>query len=305
MTWRKMTALMTALMLLGLGAMFFVFSRQELPGQRRELLGVRSVFPAGEPAPVAGAENGWQGYAFAGRFRFFRRFSADAAADHLELARKHAAGAWQRADLDLYAGGLLALRRANKGYRVLCLFHRQGVNYWAELASSSSLDFGLQTVERFVLNLEIGGEKAAPALAGQLAALRGGIPPLAMQTLPQMMGLMAALFLLVAGITYLANRFGGSCPRRLRSLSGEGAAECTPYATLRVGGFGRRQISACCLCLEGDWLVIYRFRRPYMKIDLRSERGEIAWEKSAFRYKKIRVILRYEDFERWRLRLLG
>jgi len=301
-----MTALMTALMLLGLGAMFFVFSRQELPGRRLELLGVRSLFPAGEPVPVAGAENGWQGYAFPGRFRFLRRSSADAATDHLALARKHAAGAWRRADLHLYAGGLLTLRRANKGYRVLCLFHRQGVNYWADLASASSLDFGLRAVERFLLNLEIGGEKPAPALAGQLAALRGGIPFLAMQTLPQMMGLMAVLFLLVAGITYLANRFGGSCPRRLRAAAGSGGLDaCTPHATLRSGGFGRRKISACCLCLEGDWLVIYRFRRPVMRIDLRSERDEIAWEKTAFRYKNIRVLLRYEDFERWRLRLLG
>lgn len=305
MTWRRMTVLMAALMLLALGVMFFFFSRLEIPGRRLEVLGVRSVFPAGDYAPVAAAENGWQGYAFAGPFRFFRRPSSAAGADHLELARKNAANAWRRADLDLFAGGLVALRRANKGYRVLCLFHRDGMNYWADLVSNSSLDFGLQVCERFLLNLEIGGEKAAPALAGQLAALRRKVTPFAIQTLPQMMALMAMIFLLVTGITYGVNRFSGSCPRRLRSLSAGGVSECSPYATLRVGGLGRRQITACCLCLEGEQLVIYRFRRPYMRIDLRSEREGIAWEKAAFRYKNIRVIPRYEDFERWRLRLMG
>ncbi len=305
MTWRRMTALMAALMLLALGVMFFFFSRLEIPGRRLEVLGVRSVFPAGDYAPVAGAENGWQGYAFAGHFRFFRRPSAAAGADHLELARKNAADAWRRAELDLFAGGLIQLRRANKGYRVLCLFHREGMNYWADLASNSSLDFGLQIVERFLLNLEINGEKAPPSLAGQLAALRRRVSPFAIQTLAQMMALMATILLLVTGVTYLVNRFSGSCPRRVRSVSGEGVNECSPYATLRIGGLGRRQITACCLCLEGDFLVIYRFRRPYLKIDLRSEREEISWEKAAFRFKNLRVLPRYEDFERWRLRWMG
>jgi hypothetical protein len=60
----------------------------------------------------------------------------------------------------------------------------------------------------------------------------------------------------------------------------EGEGACTPYATLRVSGCGRRKITACCLCLEGDMLVIYRFRRPFMKIDIRSARPEIIWEKN-------------------------
>ncbi len=300
MTWKRMMILMGGIMLLALAVMFYFLSRLDVGGDPREIMGVRSVFPAGEYAPVAGAENGWQGYAFAGRFRFFRRPSAAAAADHLELARRNAASAWRQADLDLFAGGLLALSRANKGYRVLCVFHRDGVNYWVDLVSNSSLDFGLQIVERFLLNLEIGGEKAPPALAGQLAALRGRISPFAIQTLPQMMVLMAAIFLLVMGITWAANRLGGSCPRR-DNHSGD---ECTPYATLRISGFARRQLSACCLCREGDFLVIYRFRRPYLKIDLRSERQEIAWERTSFRYRNIRVIMAYEDFAKWRLRLM-
>ena len=301
MTWKRMMIVMGGIMLLALAVMFYFLSRLDVGGDPREIMGVRSVFPAGEYAPVAGAENGWQGYAFAGRFRFFRRSSADAAADHLELARKNAAAAWRQADLDLFAGGLLALSRANKGYRVLCVFHHDGVNYWADLVSQSSLDFGLQIVERFLLNLEIGGEKAPPALAGQLAALRARISPLSMQTLPQMMVLMAAIFLLVMGITWTVNRFSGSCPRR----ADPSADECTPYATLRISGFARRQLNACCLCREGDFLVIYRFRRPYMKIDLRSEKQEIAWERTSFRYKNIRVIMDYEDFAKWRLRLMG
>ena len=115
-----------------------------------------------------------------------------------------------------------------------------------------------------------------------------------------MMGLMAAIFLLVTGITYGLNRFSGSCPRR----ADPAGDECTPYATLRIRGFARRQLNACCLCREGDFLVVYRFRRPYLKIDLRSERQEIAWERTSFRYMNIRIIMAYEDFSKWRLRLM-
>jgi hypothetical protein len=95
--------------------------------------------------------------------------------------------------------------------------------------------------------------------------------------------------------------YSGSCPRRTENP----VEMSTPGATLGVRRIGRRKITACCLCLEEGILVIYRFRRPVVKIDIRRQRQEIALEARGFRYKNFRVLMDAEDFEKWRLRLMG
>ena len=309
MTWRRVLVLVFVVMLASLLPVYFFVARQEIPGASIEVLGVRSVFPAGGHAPVTDARNGWQGFAFSGGLRFFQRPAEDAAAGLRALKRENFADAPLLADLDLFAGGFFALRRANKGYRLFCVFHEGGTAYWADMRSSSSLDFALRAFERFIVNLEIGGRKAAPGVAGQLAALRRRIPWLTVQTPVQFFALMGGIFALTLLIVYFVFRLSGAPPRRAGTPGAEGAGEerewCTPYATLRIGGFGRRKTSACCLCLEGDALVIYRFRRPLLRIDLRQERQELEWERSGFRYRNFRVIMDYADFEKWRLRLMG
>jgi hypothetical protein len=309
MTWRRVIVLVFAVMLASLLPLYFVVARQALPGASIEVLGARSVFPAGPHAAVSDARNGWQGFAFAGGLRFFQRPAGDAAAELQALKREHFAAAPLQADLDLFAGGFFAMRRANKGYRLFCVFREGGTVYWADMRSSSSLDFALRAFERFIVNLEIGGRRAGPRVAGQLAALRRRIPWLTVQTPAQFFLLMGGIFALTLLIVYSVFRFSGAPPRRPGAAeaqaAGGGREWCAPYATLRVGGFGRRKTSACCLCLEGDTLVVYRFRRPFMSIDLRQERQELEWERSGFRYKNIRVMMDYADFEKWRLRLMG
>jgi hypothetical protein len=290
-------------MLLPLLVMFFVVSRLEIPGSEIEIMGVRSIFPAGRNSPVLDAKNGWQGFAFPGHFRFFRRPSAQARDDFQKLKRENFSATPLQADLDLFAGGLYVLQKAGKGYRLFCLFGKGSANYWADMASANSLDVSRRAFERFILNLEMGGEKVSPAVAGQLAALRGRVSPWLMQTPGQLCAMIGAFFFLALTITYLVNRFSGSCPRPRSSDPGSGT--CTPYATLRVGGFGRRQLTACCLRQEGDQLVIYRFRRPYKKIAIAAARHEIIWESSSFRYQNLRIILPYNDFQRWQAVLMA
>jgi hypothetical protein len=296
-----MIAVMAVLMLLPLLAVFFFISRQDIPGNEMEIMGVRSVFPAGRHAPVAAAKNGWQGFAFSGNFRFFRRSSEHALDDHQKLKRENFPATRLQAELDLFDGGFYALRKAGKGYRLACIFHRGDTNYWADMVSANSMDFSRRVFERFILNLQIAGERVSPRVAGQIAVLSGKISPLLMQTPDTLLGMMVAGFVLALLIAYLSNRFSGSCPRR----SDPDTGACTPYATLRVGGFGRRKLTACCLRQEGDQLVIYRFRRPYKKIAIAAARQEIIWETSSFRYQNLRIILPYNDFQRWRAVLMA
>ncbi|MBN2345415.1 MAG: hypothetical protein JXO51_03420 [Candidatus Aminicenantes bacterium] len=300
MTWKRMMGVIGAVMLLALAIMFFFLSRLDIPSSEIEVMGVRSLFPAGRYTAVAGAENGWQGFAFSGHFRLFRRPSPQAEEDFAALKRKNFSEAPLQADLDLFGGGICVMRKAAKSYRLFCIFYKGEVNYWADMRSSGTLDFAFRAFERFILNLEIDGARPLPVVAGQIASLRKRISPLLMQSPAQLLVLMAAIFLAIMGITWAANRFSGSCPRHAAP-----GADCTPGATLVASGFGRRKVTACCLCLEGDFLVIYRFRRPYMKIDLRRERQDIAWEKAALRYKNVRLRMDYEAFEKWRLRLMG
>ena len=301
MTWRRMIAVMAALMLLPLLAAFFFISRLEIPGREMEVMGVRSIFPAGRPAPVADAKNKWQGFAFAGNFRFFRRPSENARDDHQTLKRENFSATPLQTELDLFAGGIYAMQKAGKGYRLACIFYREGMNYWADMASANSLDFSHRVFERFILNLRIGGDRVSPAVAGQLAALRGRVSPWLLQTPGQLAFMIGVFFILALAVTFLVNRFSGSCPR----LNGQEGGTCTPYATLRVSGFGRRQLTACCLRHEGDQLVIYRFRRPFKKIAIAAARHEIIWETSSFRYQNLRLILPYNDFQRWRALLMA
>jgi hypothetical protein len=299
-TWKRVIALIFAIMLAVLLAFAFFLLRLDFPGQAKEVLGVRSIFPAGKHAPIADAENGWLGYGFANRFRFFSRPAAAAQADFRALAEKNFARLPLRQKMDLFGGGLYAMHRQRKGYRLYCLFYRGGVVYWADMRSADSLDFSRRIFERFILNLEIGAEKVSPAVAGQVRLLHGKISPFFMQTPGQLLAMMAAMFALAMLIVFAIHMFSGACPRR----TDWPLTACTPRATLVVKGFARRQVTACCLSLEGRSLVVYRFRRPFLKIDVGSERQRIEWKKNSLYYKNYRVILSEEEFQQWRTRLL-
>ncbi len=301
MTWKKMLWLIFFMMLAVMMVVYFIVSRRDIPGRDERVMGVRSIFPAGIYAPVTDAKNGWQGYGFAGNFRFFSRSALNAQEDFKELAAKNFSRLPLRTELSLFEGGVYALQKAGKGYRLFCLFYKGGVNYWADMVSPDSMHFGRRAFERFILNLEIAGERPAAAVAGQIDALHGKISPFFMQTPGQLLRMMAVIFALTLLISVVANRYSGSCPRRTDLP----VDICTPFATLKISGCGRRRITACCLCREGEFLVVYRFRRPFMKIDIRRERQNITWGKTSFRYKNIRIILAYENFQYWQSILLG
>ena len=300
MTWKSTMVLIFAIMLAVLLVFAYFISRLNFPGQAMEVMGVRSVFPAGAHAPVPDAKNGWQGYGFTGRFRFFSRPASQAREDFRKLAESNFSRLALKRKLDLFGGGLYAMHKVRKGYRMYCLFFRGDVVYWADMRSANSLYFSRRVFERFMLNLEIEGEKASLAVAGQIRLLHGKISPFFMQSPGQLLGMIAVMFALAMLIIFAVNMISGSCPRR----TDWPVTACTPRATLIVKGFARRQVMACCLSLEGESLVIYRFRRPYLRIDLRSERQHIVWGKNSLAYKNARVILPEEDFQNWRSRLL-
>ena len=300
MTWKKTLWLTFFIMLAVMLIVYFVISRQSIQGNAMKIMGVSSIFPAGNCSRIPDAKNGWQGCGFTGNFRFFSRSSPQAREDFQKLVKENFSRSPLKQDLALFDGGVYVLQRAGKGYRMFCLFYKGGVNYWADMLSRDSLHFSRQAFERFILNLEIEGEKTAAAVVGQIGSLHGKISPFFMQTPGQLLGMMATIFTLVMLFAAAMIRFSGSCPRR-QDQAGEA---CTPGATLAIRGFGRRNVTACCLCREGEFLVIYRFRRPYLKINIRRERQDIVWEKRSFRYKNIRVTLDDDDFQNWRLRLM-
>lgn len=301
MAWKKVLRLVFFIMLGVWLTVAFVISRQRVQGQTREIMGVRSLFPAGAYSPVRDAKNGWQGYGFARNFRFFTRASSRPRDDFEKLVQENFSRSPLKQDLALFDGGAYFLQKAGKGYRLFCLFFYGGTNYWADMASPDSLHFSCAAFESFILSLEIGGARTSPAVAGQIRGLHEKISPFFMQTPAQVLGLMAAVFALVMLIAVVVNVFSGSCPRRQDAAPGA----CVAGATLVVRGFGRRRVSACCLCREGDSLVIYLFRRPFLKIDARSERQNIVWEKNSLCYKHVRVLLTEDDFQNWRSRFFN
>ncbi|MCX6558365.1 MAG: hypothetical protein NTW95_13200 [Candidatus Aminicenantes bacterium] len=300
MTWKKTLWLAFFILLGTLLVVHFIVFRQRIRMQAVEIMGVRSVFPAGDFSAIRDAKNGWQGYGFVRHFRLFYRTSAKAGDDFRELVRDNFGRSPLKQDLDLFGGGTYVLQKAGKGYRMFCLFFRNGATYWADMVSPDSLHFACQAFERFILGLEIDGEKTSPAVAGQIFFLHERISPFFMQTPGQLLAMMGVIFALVMLIVVAFNRFSGSCPRRHDMA----ATLCTPWATLVSKGFGRRQVTACCLCLEGESLVIYRFRRLFLEIDLRSERQHIDWKKNSLYYKNFRVILSEDEFQNWRLRTI-
>jgi hypothetical protein len=298
MTWKKSMWLTFFVMLSVMLIVNFIFSRQSIQGNTMKIMGVSSIFPAGNYSRIPDAKNGWQGFGFAMNFRFFFRSSPQARLDLRKLVKDNFSRSPLKQDLALFDGGAYILQKAGKGYRMFCLFSRGDTNYWADMFSPSSLHFSRQAFEQFILNLEIDGQKTSAVVAGQIDSLHNKISPFFMQTPAQLLGMMAIICALAMFIAVAANIFSGSCPLRL-DLTPEA---CTPGATLLVRGFGRRRVGACCLCREGDFLVIYRFRRPFLKIDMSTERQNVLWEKNSLRYKNYRVILDEDDFQNWRSR---
>lgn len=300
MTWKKILWLIFFIMLSVWLALYFFIARLGIHVRPLTIIGLRSVFPAGDYSRIRNAENGWQGYGFTANFRLFHRVSPHARDDFQRLVQNNFSRSLLKQDLDLFGGGIYVLHKARKGYRMACLFFQGDTNYWADMFSANSLHFSRQAFEKFILNLEINGERASPAVARQIHLLHGKISPFLMQTPAQLLSMMAVIFIVILLIIAALNRFSGSTPRR-RDVP---AQVCTPWATMVVGGFSRRQVTACCLCLEGESLVVYRFRRPFFKIDMRHERQQVVWKKNSIYYKNFRVILAEDDFQNWRSRFL-
>jgi hypothetical protein len=140
MTWKKMLVLMGFIMLAVLLAVTVIISRQRIAGSEQTVLGVRSLFPAGGSAPVRDAENGWQGVGFARGFRFFHRPAPKGREDFRELVLKNFSCLPLRTELSLFEGGVYALQKAGKGYRLFCVFYKNGTNYWADMVAADSMN---------------------------------------------------------------------------------------------------------------------------------------------------------------------
>ena len=301
MTWKKSLWLTFFIMLCVMLIVNFIISRQSIQGKAKKIMGVNSIFPTGNCSRISDAKNNWQGYSFARNLRFFSRSAQQARVDFQKLVRENFKHYYLKKDLALFEGGIYVLQKAGKGYRLFCLFYKDSTNYWADMVSRDSLHFNRLAFERFILNLEIDGDRTSPIVAEQLNVLQKNISPFFMQTPVQLLGMIALICALALFISVAVNIFSGSCPRKQDMVT----AACTPGATLLVKGFGRRRIIACCLCREGDFLVIYRFRRPFLRIDIHKERQDIFWEKNSMLYKNNRVILTEDDFQNWRSRFLS
>lgn len=298
MTWKKSLGLIFFIMLAALLTVNFIMARQRIQVQPGKILGVRSLFPAGRCSAVRAAKNGWQGFAFAANFRFFSRSGPRARDDFKKLLKDNFSRSPLQQDLALFDGGAYILQKAGKGYRMFCLFYHGDTNYWADMFSQGSLHFSRQAFEQFILHLDIDGKGTSPAVAGQIRSLQKKVSLFFMQTPAQLLGMMAAICALTMFIAVAVNIFSGSCPRRQELLP----EVCVTGATLVVKGFGRRRVIACCLCREGDFLVIYRFRRLFLKIAMSTERKNVIWDKNSLNYKNYRVILAEDDFQNWRSR---
>lgn len=292
MTWKRSILLVAAIEAMVLLVLFVVFSNMKIPLEVRTVDSVRALFPPGQTQAYHSGE--WRGYRFPHRFRFLHRQDAPDVNLQNMIIRTVASPALME-PLSLGSEGYYVLRRQAKGYVLFAVFRTNGLVYWLDMVSSSTLDHSRTAFHRCLLSLEIDDLVIdRDALEGQLSEYAGKISPLVIQSATQLLGFFVVLFLAIVAFTYWLISLSGACPRGKMETS----TLCTPRVTVTRRGFGSNT-SACCLCLEGDQIIAYRFRRPFLTIRLSESRDDLFLENDRIRYKNYTFIMEDDDFHRW------
>ncbi len=298
MTWKGSLKLVIVLQLLVLLGLYVFFSSVflQVKCEPRTFGDVSSLFPSGPADPLV--LNGWKGFRLPYRFRIFCKDFPDPVEGFRELVQKSLKNPYLQKPLSLFDEGLYVIWRQPKGYNLTCLFRRAGRIYWLDMASSSTLDYCQRAFDTSILNLQVRQEAVSAKVKEELSAISRSISPWVIQRPEWFIMMLAGLFVLIWCVIYLVMRLAGACPRD----KSPDLDFCTPQATLIERGLGRRT-TPCCLCLEGEELVVYRFRRPYLRIPFVREKENLRLEKKAIHYQKYQILLGEEDLQRWRVRL--
>lgn len=292
MTWKRVLYLVLAIEASVVLVLFIVFSRMAVPLETRTFDSVRSLFPSGQTQIYRSGE--WEGYRFPHRFRFLHRHDAPDVNLQRMIGRTVASPALLES-FSLGSEGYYVLRRQAKGYVLFAVFRANGLIYWLDMVSSSTLDHARTAFHRCLLSLEIDDltiDRAA--VERQLEEFSGRISFLVIQSTAQLLGFFVALFVAIYGFTYWLMSLSGACPKR----KGEFTILCTPRVTVTRRGLGSNT-TACCLCLEGDRIVAYRFRKPFLIILLSESRDELFLENHRIRFKNFSFIMEDSDFRQW------
>ena len=179
------------------------------------------------------------------------------------------------------------------------MFRSAGRIYWLDMVSSSTLDHSRRAFDDCILNLSIGGKATEPGIREELDAISRSVSIWVIQSPNRFILMLGGLFFLFGGGIFMVMHLSGSLPRN----KNPDVDFCSPQATLVERRIGRRRNTPCCLCLEGEELVVYRFRRPYLRIPLGKETGNPRLEKKSIRYERYRIVLEEENLQLWRTRL--
>lgn len=259
-------------------------------------LGITSLFPSTEYEPASSQE--WWGFRFPGNLRILVRDYSDPH-DHLDNLLENAYRRYRlKKEIPLYERGVYVLRKKTKGYILSTVFIKDTRIYWFDLVSSSTLDFNLNLFHQLLINLEINGEPVDPRLADQLPVPGGEISIYTIQPpgifLVMFCVLLVGILVLVYVIFHLATR---PPPPKMDGILRICARDIT--YTFRKGW--QRNSSPACLCREGDTLVLYRFRKSILKIDLNQEGNQIKRKKKNLIYQNYYIRISDDDLKRLNL----
>ena len=288
---------MLAIQLVVLAGLYALFTTMGVKTEPRTLSGISSRFPAGTAEPLD--LKGWKGFRLPGGFRAFWKDFPDPTSSFRELDEKSLRNAHRKRPLSLFDEGVYAVWRRHKGYTLTCMFRSAGRIYWLDMVSTSTLDHSRRAFDDCILNLRIDGKAAAPGVREELSAVSRSVSIWVIQSRDGFILLLGGFFVLIVGGMLMVMRLAGSIPRG----KNPDVDFCSPQATLVERRIGRRRSMPCCLCLEGEELVAYRFRRPCLRIPLGKEKGDLRLEKKSLRYDRYQIILSEDDLQRWRVRL--
>lgn len=288
---------MLAIQLVVLAGLYVLFTTMGVKTEIRTLAGIRSRFSAGTAEPLD--LKGWKGFRLPGQFRAFWKDFPDPAGNFRELDEKSLRNAHRKRPLSLFDEGVYAVWRRHKGYTLTCMFRSANRIYWLDMVSTSTLDHARRAFDDCILNLSIGGRAAAPGVREELAAVSRSVSIWVIQSIDEFALMLGGFFVFIGGGIFMIMRLAGSMPRG----KNPDVDFCSPQATLAERRIGRRRNMPCCLCLEGEELVAYRFRRPVLRIPLGKGKGDLRLENKSLRYDRYRIFLSEDDLQRWRVRL--
>lgn len=240
---------------------------------------------------------GWLGYKF-GSLRILYRDYEDAVSALPLLIENRFKKYKIKREISMFEKGVYVLSKRSRGYIITAVFAQNNRIFWFDIVSHSNLDIQKDLFHKLLSNLTVNNHKVNPRINQELAKISKDISFLTILSIDIFIMMFSVIIVFSLGLVYLIFHLATLPPPKKQ----DGTLKiCTRDITYTYQKGWKRNNSPACLCRENYNLIIYRFKKEILKIDLNREGTLLKRRKKLLIYNNYSIRIMDSDLQKLNL----